>query len=110
VDPDGDGKYGAFRTGSHDDLVTAMGLAVHGGAGKQGGFYFPEEAEEDWPRPVVFDWEAGWPRERAPWWWHTERPRMAGRPHGWPVRLERAEQCIRHGVCRLRRSDHRSPV
>lgn len=27
VDPDGDAKYGAFRTGTHDDLVTAVGLA-----------------------------------------------------------------------------------
>ena len=28
VDPDGDAKFGAFRVGSHDDLVTALGLAV----------------------------------------------------------------------------------
>jgi len=28
VDPDGDAKFGAFRTGRHDDLVTALGLAV----------------------------------------------------------------------------------
>jgi hypothetical protein len=28
VDPDGDAKFGAFRTGKHDDLVTALGLAV----------------------------------------------------------------------------------
>jgi len=28
VDPDGDAKFGAFKTGSHDDLVTALGLAV----------------------------------------------------------------------------------
>jgi hypothetical protein len=28
VDPDGDAKFGAFRVGQHDDLVTALGLAV----------------------------------------------------------------------------------
>jgi hypothetical protein len=28
VDPDGDAKFGAFRTGKHDDLVTALGLAT----------------------------------------------------------------------------------
>ena len=28
VDPDGDAKFGAFKVGSHDDLVTALGLAV----------------------------------------------------------------------------------
>ncbi len=28
VDPDGDAKYGSFRTGQHDDLATALGLAV----------------------------------------------------------------------------------
>jgi hypothetical protein len=28
VDPDGDAKLGAFRVGTHDDLVTALGLAV----------------------------------------------------------------------------------
>ncbi len=28
VDPDGDAKFGAFRTGTHDDLTTAVGLAV----------------------------------------------------------------------------------
>jgi len=28
VDPDGDAKFGAFRTGKHDDLATALGLAV----------------------------------------------------------------------------------
>jgi hypothetical protein len=28
VDPDGDAKFGAFKTGTHDDLVTALGLAV----------------------------------------------------------------------------------
>jgi hypothetical protein len=28
VDQDGDAKFGAFRVGSHDDLVTALGLAV----------------------------------------------------------------------------------
>lgn len=28
TDPDGDAKFGAFRTGTHDDLVTALGLAV----------------------------------------------------------------------------------
>lgn len=28
VDPEGDAKFGAFRVGSHDDLVTALGLAV----------------------------------------------------------------------------------
>ena len=28
VSEDGDDKYGAFRTGAHDDLVTALGLAV----------------------------------------------------------------------------------
>jgi hypothetical protein len=28
VDPDGQDKYGAFRVGAHDDLVTALGLAV----------------------------------------------------------------------------------
>lgn len=27
-DPDGDTKFGAFKVGSHDDLVTALGLAV----------------------------------------------------------------------------------
>ena len=27
-DPDGDLKFGAFRVGTHDDLVTALGLAV----------------------------------------------------------------------------------
>ena len=30
VDPDGDAKYGAFRTGQHDDLATALGLACIG--------------------------------------------------------------------------------
>lgn len=29
TDPDGDSKFGAFKTGAHDDLVTALGLAVH---------------------------------------------------------------------------------
>lgn len=36
LDPDGDMKTGAFRVGSHDDLATALGLAVlrdPGGAG-----------------------------------------------------------------------------
>jgi hypothetical protein len=28
VSEDGDDRYGAFRVGSHDDLVTALGLAV----------------------------------------------------------------------------------
>ena len=28
VDPDGDAKFGAFKVGKHDDLVTALGLAV----------------------------------------------------------------------------------
>lgn len=28
VDPEGDAKFGAFKVGSHDDLVTALGLAV----------------------------------------------------------------------------------
>lgn len=28
VNPDGDAKFGAFRTGKHDDLVTAVGLAT----------------------------------------------------------------------------------
>lgn len=28
VDPDGDAKFGAFKTGTHDDLATALGLAV----------------------------------------------------------------------------------
>ena len=28
VDPDGDAKFGAFKVGRHDDLVTALGLAV----------------------------------------------------------------------------------
>lgn len=28
VDPDGQDKYGAFKVGTHDDLVTALGLAV----------------------------------------------------------------------------------
>jgi hypothetical protein len=28
VDPDGDAKFGAFKTGTHDDLVTAIGLAT----------------------------------------------------------------------------------
>lgn len=27
IDPDGNDKYGAFKTGAHDDLVTALGLA-----------------------------------------------------------------------------------
>ena len=27
-DPEGDTRFGAFRVGSHDDLVTAVGLAV----------------------------------------------------------------------------------
>ena len=30
VDPDGDAKYGSFRTGQHDDLATALGLACIG--------------------------------------------------------------------------------
>jgi hypothetical protein len=29
VDPDANERYGAFRVGRHDDLVTALGLAVH---------------------------------------------------------------------------------
>jgi len=29
VSEDANDKYGAFRTGTHDDLVTALGLAVH---------------------------------------------------------------------------------
>ena len=28
VDPDGDAKFGAFKVGKYDDLVTALGLAV----------------------------------------------------------------------------------
>jgi hypothetical protein len=28
VDPDGDAKFGAFKTGTHDDLTTALGLAT----------------------------------------------------------------------------------
>jgi hypothetical protein len=28
VDPDGDAKFGAFKTGTHDDMVTALGLAT----------------------------------------------------------------------------------
>jgi hypothetical protein len=28
VDPEGNDKYGAFRVGTHDDLVTALGLAT----------------------------------------------------------------------------------
>ena len=28
IDPDGNDKYGAFKVGRHDDLVTALGLAV----------------------------------------------------------------------------------
>jgi hypothetical protein len=27
ISQDGDDRYGAFRVGSHDDLVTALGLA-----------------------------------------------------------------------------------
>jgi hypothetical protein len=30
VDPDRDAKFGAFSTGTHDDLVTALGLACQG--------------------------------------------------------------------------------
>jgi len=36
VDPDGDAKFGAFKVGAHDDLASALGLAVlvdPGGAG-----------------------------------------------------------------------------
>ncbi len=29
VDGDGHETFGAFKTGTHDDLVTALGLAVH---------------------------------------------------------------------------------
>jgi hypothetical protein len=29
VEPDANDHYGAFRVGTHDDLVTALGLAVH---------------------------------------------------------------------------------
>jgi hypothetical protein len=29
VEPDANDRYGAFRVGRHDDLVTALGLAVH---------------------------------------------------------------------------------
>ena len=28
IDPDGDAKFGALRTGQHDDLATALGLAI----------------------------------------------------------------------------------
>jgi hypothetical protein len=28
IDQDANEKYGAFKVGSHDDLVTALGLAV----------------------------------------------------------------------------------
>lgn len=36
-DPDGDLKFGAFKVGSHDDLVTALGLAVLVDSGGSGG-------------------------------------------------------------------------
>jgi hypothetical protein len=36
VDPDGHDKYGAFHVGSHDDLVTALGLAVLNETGRLG--------------------------------------------------------------------------
>ena len=36
TDPDGDAKFGAFKTGRHDDLVTALGLAVVSDPPKRG--------------------------------------------------------------------------
>jgi len=36
VDQDANDKYGAFRTGTHDDLVTALGLAVGPGDSMRG--------------------------------------------------------------------------
>lgn len=34
VDEDANDKYGAFRVGTHDDMVTALGLAVQEGGGR----------------------------------------------------------------------------
>ncbi len=39
VTEDANDRYGAFRVGRHDDLITALGLAVH--------------AEPNWPRPPL---------------------------------------------------------
>ncbi len=36
VDADATDRYGAFKTGAHDDLVTALGLAVIGEPARSG--------------------------------------------------------------------------
>ena len=33
MDPDGTDRYGAFKVGRHDDLVTALGLATQDDGG-----------------------------------------------------------------------------
>ena len=42
VSEDANDRYGAFRVGSHDDLVTALGLAVQG-----------DVRPRPWPDPVI---------------------------------------------------------
>jgi len=45
IDPDGDAKFGAFKTGAHDDLATALGLAVL--ADEPGGSSWSDLTAED---------------------------------------------------------------
>ena len=45
VDPDGDAKFGAFRVGTRDDLVTGLGLACQGETSGWHDFFAKELAE-----------------------------------------------------------------
>ncbi len=58
VDQDANDKYGAFKVGAHDDLVTAVGLAVHDDGGR------PFSAAVGGSRPIL---EATADRPLLPW-------------------------------------------
>jgi hypothetical protein len=65
VSEDANEKYGAFRVGTHDDLVTALGLAV----------------QVDHPGGGAFAWRAAWP---------VRSRRLAGSTRSdWLARLRR---------------------
>jgi hypothetical protein len=59
VDQDANDKYGAFKVGTHDDLVTALGLATQDDGDPEGEARLRELVRD---RPVVRPWM----RPRAP--------------------------------------------
>lgn len=70
VDEDANDKYGAFKVGTHDDLVTALGLATQADADR---FVVPDlPAPEGFEAPSIWAGVAG-PHEDGPGWAGAER-------------------------------------